>query len=677
MLSSNTIRAILPTPTLADIDGGDIDGGDLENDITIVLNWIRLSPQPIKEPTPRVKSAIRSILKDDSNQLQFTKLLNNSINQCFTVEGVEASNIHMVLASLSFDQIMAKLIDTKRFYDTLIYKLNIPPNSQCLNLFNKNLIQNFSIIFHQQYFQSKLSTFVNQNFLQFLNNSVVEQTFMFFKSVGMVMELLQVVVTNLIKNIQEFIKRNCLLVWNQSMLVKINNYIQVIIYPNFQYILKLLGEYDENYPDYNYLNYLLKISYNELISVRINEIFKIILDFPHSEVLLVELNKCLSFKLSQQGPLDVPQDSSAIIDLIELNLNSEFYQRNKLVENFNHTCQIELLNLGINTINLIKIYIKVIKSFLIIDPKGVLLDKVIRPIRLYMKNREDIISKLVNGLLNNDPDLHELSIELQNTELNFKNFGIYSSVNSDDFSLTWVPDPIDALPDFKKFKINDIIESLISIFDSKDLFVVEFTKIFGNKLLNLINTTASGKDPLREIELAKIFKTIKLLKLRFGKAEFFNLDIMVKDFMKSDSFKIDKFNPLILSHLYWTDILPSTISGSSNDDTLRLPPQLLAEFNTFNDHFKRNNFNRYLKLLPNFGNVKLAIGGKEYVVSVEKAAIIYMFAEDESNEEMISVSTIADKLNMPSYMVQDALKYWCNEKVLLEVMPEKYMTNED
>lgn len=703
MISGKIVASILPAPDL-----GDIEGGDLENDMTILLNWIKLTPQELKDPTPRIKSAIRSILKDEINQLQFVKLLASSINRSFTVEGIGSKvngNDQMLnediltvsldgnmtffmheLNSMPIDQIMVKLVSTKRFYDTLIYKLNLSQYPQCLNLYNKTLAQNFGLICDQPLFQSKLNGFINDNFLQFLNNLLMESTFMFFKSIGKINMLLQIVIKNLIRNIQGFIKRNCLMVWDQSVLLKINNYIQLIIYPNFQFMLKFLNDNDEdtveNNSDYNYLNYLLKISYNELISVRINEIFKIILNFPGSEILLVELNKCLSFKLNQHSlfkDIASPNNGEGVVDLvnlIELNLNSEFYQRNKLVENFNNNCQLQLLNLGINTVNLIKIYIKIIKSFLIIDPKGVLLDKVIRPIRHYMKHRDDIINKLVNGLLNNDPELQELSIELQNTELSFKSFGVYNSINSDDFNLSWVPDPIDALPDFKKFKINDIIESLISIFDSKDLFVGEFTKIFGNKLLNLINTTTNSKDiNQRDIELAKIFKTINLLKLRFGKSEFFNLDIMIKDFLKSDSYKLPKFNPLILSHLYWTDILPSSMSNS-NDDSLKLPSGLLAEFNTFNEHFKQNNFNRYLKILPNFGNIKLKINNQEYLVSVDKAAIMYLFNDLNEQEDMLSVASIADELNLPPYIVKDALTYWCNEKVLLEVTPDNYITNE-
>ena len=93
-----------------------------------------------------------------------------------------------------------------------------------------------------------------------------------------------------------------------------------------------------------------------------------------------------------------------------------------------------------------------------------------RPIRQYLKTREDIIIKLVHGLLDISPnnELIELARELRHPSNKYRSKHDHSKdVLEDLLDLNWQPDPIDALPDFKKGKVSDIIESLISIFDSR------------------------------------------------------------------------------------------------------------------------------------------------------------------------------------------------------------------
>ena len=92
---------------------------------------------------------------------------------------------------------------------------------------------------------------------------------------------------------------------------------------------------------------------------------------------------------------------------------------------------------------------------MIIDPKGVLLDKVVRPIRKYLKTREDIIIKLVRGLLDNSPEneLIELARELRAPNKYRSKSHHSKDLLEDLLDLNWVPDPVDALPDFKMGKL--------------------------------------------------------------------------------------------------------------------------------------------------------------------------------------------------------------------------------
>ena len=99
-----------------------------------------------------------------------------------------------------------------------------------------------------------------------------------------------------------------------------------------------------------------------------------------------------------------------------------------------------------------------IRAFALLDPTGVLLDKVARPVRRYLKERDDTINIVVAGLLA-DPheaggdaevdDAHGVLAELA-AELN-NSAGYVGQGGDDDGDMNWddmgwQPDPIDAGP---------------------------------------------------------------------------------------------------------------------------------------------------------------------------------------------------------------------------------------
>ena len=59
-----------------------------------------------------------------------------------------------------------------------------------------------------------------------------------------------------------------------------------------------------------------------------------------------------------------------------------------------------------------------------------------------------------------------------------------SQVQMEDYSdPNWEPEPIDAAPDFRTNKPSDTISTLVSIYDSKDLFVKELQVLLAQRLL--------------------------------------------------------------------------------------------------------------------------------------------------------------------------------------------------
>jgi len=47
----------------------------------------------------------------------------------------------------------------------------------------------------------------------------------------------------------------------------------------------------------------------------------------------------------------------------------------------------------------------------------------------------------------------------------------------------WNPEPIDAGPDFRASKSSDIISTIVSIYDTKDLFIKELQVLLAQRLL--------------------------------------------------------------------------------------------------------------------------------------------------------------------------------------------------
>lgn len=178
--------------------------------------------------------------------------------------------------------------------------------------------------------------------------------------------------------------------------------------------------------------------------------------------------------------------------------------RTHLTTSFSKVVSHRLLQPGAATIEILQVYISIIRAFAVLDPKGVLLDRIARPIRRYLRDRDDTIKIIVGGLLadaeDDESSATDVLIELA-TELN-KITDIQGENDDDKLDwddMSWVPDPIDAGPgtngsisehahadcfiEYKKSKTSDVIGTLISLFDTKDVFVKEFQNLMGERLL--------------------------------------------------------------------------------------------------------------------------------------------------------------------------------------------------
>lgn len=355
-----------------------------------------------------------------------------------------------------------------------------------------------------------------------------------------------------------------------------------------------------------------------------------------------------------------------------------------------------LLHPGASTIEILQLYISIIRAFRELDPRGVLLDRVARPIRRYLREREDTVKVIVGGLLSDVPEddtepsnpevLSELAIELNEQTI---------ATHADDEgeldwnNMEWVPDPVDAAPDYKKSKNSDVIGSLISLLESKEVFVREFQTNLADRLLQ------PGKDFDQET------KVIEHLKLRFGDQALQACDVMLRDV--TDSRRLDNtirqdqhldiqddktpstatdpsslaLHAKILSRLFWPP-LP--------DQPFTVPEPISALQHRYQAGFSAVKQSRKLTWLNHLGHVTVELDLEDRVVTEEvlpwQATVIYAF--QSSSDSSLSttgpaktpisktVDELASTLNMSAALVRSACIFWLAKRILASPSRDVY-----
>jgi anaphase-promoting complex subunit 2 len=378
--------------------------------------------------------------------------------------------------------------------------------------------------------------------------------------------------------------------------------------------------------------------------------------------------------------VDWDMTAPAIEDLRHFTTNP--VTRSYLTHNFANTLQARLLHPGASTIEILQLYISVIRSFRILDPKGVLLDRVARKVRRYLRERDDTVRVIVAGLLaditveegedpQHDPDtLSELAIELS------KSTSQARTVDDSEFdwnNMDWLPDPVDAAPDYMKSKNTDVIGSLITLFDSKDIFVKELQTILAERLLK------HKPDFNQEIGV------VEHLKIRFGDAALQGCEVMLRDVL--DSRKVDnvvrkdvgmqddKGQPLqdlqlhakILSRLFW----PSVPEQSFN-----VPQVVLEQQQNYEKGFEALKQSRKLTWINAIGQVEVELELEDRIYQDEvlpwQAAVIYAFQEESDDQIIKSITDIASELEMSPTLVRSACIFWVSKHILTEISKDTF-----
>ncbi|EXJ89356.1 hypothetical protein A1O3_02423 [Capronia epimyces CBS 606.96] len=387
--------------------------------------------------------------------------------------------------------------------------------------------------------------------------------------------------------------------------------------------------------------------------------------------------------------VDWDTTAPAIDDLRHFTTNPA--TRSYLTHNFANVLQTRLLHPGASTINILQVYISVIRSFRILDPKGVLLDRVAKKVRRYLREREDTVKVIVAGLLSDtvdedgqpstpDPEtLADLAVELTN---NSAQDGGADASEFDWNDMDWVPDPVDAAPDYMKSKNIDVIGSLITLFDTKDVFVKELQNTLAERLLK------NKADFNQEISV------LEHLKIRLGDAALQGCEVMLRDVL--DSRKVDnvirrdqgmqddrgrprqaddvQLHAKILSRLFWPTV---------PEQAFHVPQVVLEQQQTYERGFEALKQSRKLTWLNAIGQVEVELELEDRFYRDEvlpwQAVVIYAFQEADANAEakaeagfatspaQKTVTSLASELAMSPTLIRSACIFWVSKRILTEV----------
>jgi anaphase-promoting complex subunit 2 len=352
-----------------------------------------------------------------------------------------------------------------------------------------------------------------------------------------------------------------------------------------------------------------------------------------------------------------------------------------------------LLHPGASTVEILQLYISIIRAFHLLDPKGVLLDRIARPIRRYLRDREDTVKVIVSGLLAEPPtddtsDLpssHDTLVELSTELSKAHQLSLQTNTSELDWDdMNWMPDPVDAAPDYRKSKSSDVIDSLISLFDSKETFVKELQTLLGDRLLQ------KREDYDQEISV------LELLKVRFGDSALQACQVMLRDI--SDSRRVDHsirhdqglskppsrahpnrrtsrptppdLHAKILSRFFWPEI---------QDQEFIVPEEISSLQERYSEGFEALKQSRKLTWRNGLGQVtvELELGDRSFSneVTTWQATVIHAFNSTTENEQepiSKSILDLSTDLKMASALVRSACLFWVSKRILVETSRDTF-----
>lgn len=435
-----------------------------------------------------------------------------------------------------------------------------------------------------------------------------------------------------------------------------------------------------------------EIGVGHIAALRISELFDVVLEWPASKGALDDL----------KASVTTPQ------------------RRWQLTDTFSSALQRRLLHPARSTLDILRVYISMIRTFHALDHSKVLLSRVVPSLQLYLVQREDAVRIVVTGLLASQEEVEQVQkvstasggsapnyvgqcrklIELA-VLLNDPDQQRRVDVDEEDLDwsdMNWVPDPVDAGVNYKRPKSEDVIGTLITTLGSEDIFIKEFQNIIAENLLST------------QTDFTQEQKVMDLLKKRFGESALQNCEVMIKDIY--DSRKVDThirrvelgqptqpprafgtpvaplpyedlgrhldtdeeklgqvpYHARILSRLYWPNIV---------QESFVLPYAVEEQQKKYEMGFERLKSARKLTWLNQLGQATVELELEDRTVETQcrtfEAAVIYAFQNDDgaganaNGPARRTIQELQETLQMDEELVLQALEFWVSKGVLVRV----------
>lgn len=400
-----------------------------------------------------------------------------------------------------------------------------------------------------------------------------------------------------------------------------------------------------------------------------------------------------------------------------------------LTSSFSQQVSRRLLHPGATTTYILNVYISIIRAFHELEPKGVLLERVARPIRRYLKEREDTARIIISSLLTDLDDEtgskfstnNELSYEIASEmakPLAFLGQEVDEELNWNDMS--WQPLPLDASPDYKKSKVEDVIWFLLTLWERED-FINELKNILGDHLLRC-----------QDLEYEKEIRLLELIKMRLGDNNLQACEVMLRDVLDSKRinasihaaitttapkqafFTPDQqsrgprtpqprrptratsqlppstpaaaprpepiLNAQILSSFFWPLL---------RDDEFRVPTEISALQERYGTNFSRIKGMRKLRWMNGLGSGSITLSFADRTEDFDnltpwQVSVVYAFQPQPDEEHIATkhaksgegisrnVSQLEEMLDMDESLVRQAAAFWVGKAVLRETAPDTY-----
>ncbi|KAL4219155.1 Anaphase-promoting complex subunit 2 [Mactra antiquata] len=376
-------------------------------------------------------------------------------------------------------------------------------------------------------------------------------------------------------------------------------------------------------------------------NVQISQLFKIIIEFPESELAIMDLKYCLEK-----------------VDM-----------RSHLVTTLKSSLETRLLHPGVNTSDILTAYISAIRALRALDPAGVILELVCDPVRKYLRSREDTVRCIVSNLI--DDASNELLEELVKSQPLIDET-THNEEEDGDWK-KWMPDPVDADPATasKSRRASDIISMLVNIYGSKELFVNEYRTLLADRILTNFN-----------YEIEKEIRYLELLKLRFGESQMHFCEVMLKDvadskrintriseerIQKGEERTVD-VNAMILSAQFWPTF---------REEKITLPEHMQKLLEEYTKRYETQKGNRTLDWKSHLGLVNIDVELKDRILNFNvtpvHAAIIMQFQE----QERWTVEELSTVLQVPATALRRKIAYWQSQGLLKEEQTDTFLLVEE